>query len=65
MSCVENADGTRIVRSQVRRCLAGAEVELPVEDAAQIVQSSPQVVRRRMHRARLMLRGFLERLWSV
>ncbi len=49
----------------MRRCLAGAEVELPVEDAAQIVQSSPQVVRRRMHRARLMLRGFLDRLWSV
>jgi len=40
-------------------------VELPVEDAAQIVQSSPQVVRRRAHHARRMLRGFLERLWSV
>jgi len=40
-------------------------VELPVEDAAQIVQSPPQAVRRRTHRARLMLRGFLERLWSV
>ncbi len=40
-------------------------VELPVEDAAQIVQSSPQVVRTRTHRARLMLRGFLDRLWSV
>ena len=40
-------------------------VELPLEDAAQIVQSSPQVIRRRAHRARLMLRGFLERLWSV
>jgi DNA-directed RNA polymerase specialized sigma24 family protein len=40
-------------------------VELPVEDAAQIVQSSPQVVRRRAHDARLMLRGSLERLWSV
>ena len=40
-------------------------VALPVEDAAQIVQGSPQVVRKRTHHARLMLRGFLERLWSV
>jgi hypothetical protein len=40
-------------------------VEVPVEDASQMVQSSPQVVRRRTYCARLMLRGFLERLWSV
>ena len=40
-------------------------VELPVEDAAQIVQCSPQVVRRRAHRGLLMLRGFLERLWTM
>ncbi len=39
-------------------------IELPAEDAAEIVQTSPQVVRRRAHRARLMLRGFLDRLWS-
>jgi len=40
-------------------------VKLPAEDAAEIVQSSPQVVRGRAHRARLMLRGFLDRLWSA
>jgi RNA polymerase sigma-70 factor, ECF subfamily len=40
-------------------------VDLPAEDAAAIMQTSPQVIRRRAHRARLMLRGFLDRLWSV
>src|SRR6266481_2258952 len=40
-------------------------VDLPAEDAAAITQTTPKVVRRRAHRARLMLRGFLDRLWSV
>jgi RNA polymerase sigma-70 factor (ECF subfamily) len=39
--------------------------QLPAEDAAAIVEASPEVVRARVHRARLMLRGFLDRLWSV
>ncbi len=39
--------------------------QLPVEEAAVIVESSPEIVRRRVHRARLMLRGFLDQLWSV
>jgi RNA polymerase sigma-70 factor, ECF subfamily len=39
--------------------------ELPVEEAAAIMEASPAVVRARVHRARLMLRGFLDRLWSV
>jgi DNA-directed RNA polymerase specialized sigma24 family protein len=37
-------------------------VELPAEEAATITQTSAEVVRRRAHRARLMLRGFLDRL---
>jgi RNA polymerase sigma-70 factor, ECF subfamily len=40
-------------------------VELPTEEAAAVMQTSPQVVRWRAHRARLMLRGLLDRLWSV
>jgi RNA polymerase sigma factor (sigma-70 family) len=40
-------------------------VELPAEEAATITQTSAEVVRRRAHRARLMLRGFLDRLWSA
>jgi len=39
--------------------------QLPAEDAAAIVEASPEVVRARVHRARLMLRGLLDRLWSV
>ncbi len=39
--------------------------QLPAEDAAAIVEASPEVVRRRVHRARLMLRGLLDRLWSL
>ena len=37
-------------------------VQLPVEEAAVILQTSPQAVRRSAHRARLMLRGFIDRL---
>lgn len=40
-------------------------VELPTEEAAAVMQTSPQVVRWRAHHARLMLRGVLDRLWSV
>lgn len=40
-------------------------VQLPPEEAAAIVDVSPEIVRRRVHRARLMLRGFLDRLWGV
>jgi RNA polymerase sigma-70 factor (ECF subfamily) len=40
-------------------------VQLPAEDAAAILEASPELVRGRVHRARLMLRGFLDRLWSV
>ena len=39
--------------------------QLPAEDAAAIVEASPEAVRGRVHRARLMLRGFLDRLWSL
>jgi RNA polymerase sigma-70 factor (ECF subfamily) len=39
--------------------------QLPAEDAAAILEASPELVRGRVHRARLMLRGFLDRLWSV
>jgi RNA polymerase sigma-70 factor, ECF subfamily len=39
--------------------------QLPPEEAAAVLEASPEVVRRRVHRARLMLRGFLDRLWSV
>ena len=34
-------------------------VQLPAEEAAVILQTSPQAVRRDAHRARLMLRGFI------
>ena len=37
-------------------------VQLPAEEAAVILQSSPPAVRRDAHRARLMLRGFLDQL---
>lgn len=40
-------------------------VQLPPEEAAAIVDAPPEIVRRRVHRARLMLRGFLDRLWGV
>ena len=40
-------------------------VDLPAEDAAAILQTSPEVVRRRTHRVRLMVRGFLEQLCSA
>jgi RNA polymerase sigma-70 factor (ECF subfamily) len=39
--------------------------QLPAEDAAAILEATPELVRGRVHRARLMLRGFLDRLWSV
>lgn len=39
--------------------------QLPAEDAAAVLEASPELVRGRVHRARLMLRGFLDRLWSV
>jgi len=39
--------------------------QLPAEEAAAIVEASPEVVRGRVHRARLMLRGLLDRLWSL
>ena len=39
--------------------------QLPAEDAAAIVDASPEVVRGRVHRARLILRGLLDRLWSL
>jgi DNA-directed RNA polymerase specialized sigma24 family protein len=37
-------------------------VQLPVEEAAVILQTSPQAVRRGAHRTRLLLRGFIDRL---
>jgi DNA-directed RNA polymerase specialized sigma24 family protein len=39
--------------------------QVPADDAAAILQTPSQVVRRRVHRARLMLRGLLDRLWSL
>jgi RNA polymerase sigma-70 factor (ECF subfamily) len=39
-------------------------VDLPAEEAAAVLQESPEVVRDRVHRARLVLRGFLDRLWA-
>ncbi|HEY4884540.1 MAG TPA: sigma-70 family RNA polymerase sigma factor [Myxococcales bacterium] len=39
--------------------------QLPAEDAAAIVKASPEIVRGRVHRARLMLRGLFDRLWSL
>jgi RNA polymerase sigma-70 factor (ECF subfamily) len=37
-------------------------LELPVDEAAAVLETSPQAVRRDGHRARLMLRGFVDRL---
>ena len=37
-------------------------VQLPVEEAAVILQTSPEAVRRGAHRTRLLLRGFIDRL---
>jgi DNA-directed RNA polymerase specialized sigma24 family protein len=37
-------------------------VDLPAREAAAILEVSPEIVRRRAHRARLMLGGFLEQL---
>jgi RNA polymerase sigma-70 factor, ECF subfamily len=37
-------------------------VQLPVEEAAVILQTPPPVVRQNVHRARLMLRGFVDQL---
>ena len=37
-------------------------VQLPVEEAAAILQTSPLAIRRDAHRARLMLRGFIDQL---
>jgi RNA polymerase sigma-70 factor, ECF subfamily len=37
-------------------------VRLPVEEAAAVLQTSPQAVRRDAHRARLLLRGFIDRV---
>ncbi len=39
-------------------------VELPAAEAAAILQTSPEVVRERVHRARLTIRGFLDQLWK-
>lgn len=39
-------------------------VDLPVADAAAVLEESPEVVREQVHRARLMLRGFLDQLWA-
>ena len=39
--------------------------QLPAEDTAAILETPPAAVRGRVHRARLMLRGFLDRLWSI
>jgi RNA polymerase sigma-70 factor (ECF subfamily) len=36
--------------------------ELPVDEAAAVLKTPPPAVRQRVHRARLLLRGFLERL---
>jgi RNA polymerase sigma-70 factor (ECF subfamily) len=37
-------------------------LELPVQEAAAILQTSPQALRRDAHRLRLMLRGFIDQL---
>jgi len=37
-------------------------VDVPAEEAAAILQDSPRAIRERVHRARLMLGGFLDRL---
>ena len=37
--------------------------ELPVDEAAAILQVPPPTIRQRVHRARLLLRGLLQRLW--
>lgn len=39
-------------------------VGLKAEDAAAILQTPPQAVRRNAHRARLMFRGFLDQMWK-
>jgi RNA polymerase sigma-70 factor, ECF subfamily len=39
-------------------------VEMPAQEAAAILQTSPEMVRQRVHRARLMIRGFLDRVFS-
>jgi RNA polymerase sigma-70 factor, ECF subfamily len=39
--------------------------QLPIGEAAPILDAAPETVRQRVHRARLMLRGFLDRLWST
>ena len=38
--------------------------ELSAEDAAAVLQTSPDTVRRNAHRARLMFRGFLDQMWK-
>lgn len=40
-------------------------VDFPARDAAFILEVSPEIVRRRAHRARLMLGGFLEQLTAA
>jgi RNA polymerase sigma-70 factor (ECF subfamily) len=40
-------------------------LELPAEDAAEILETSSENVRRRAHRARLMFRGLLDQLCSI
>jgi RNA polymerase sigma-70 factor (ECF subfamily) len=37
--------------------------ELPVDEVAVILEASSSAIRQRLHRARLLLRGFLDRLW--
>jgi RNA polymerase sigma-70 factor (ECF subfamily) len=37
-------------------------VDLPAEEASAILETPPRAVRQRVHRARLMLSGFVERL---
>jgi RNA polymerase sigma-70 factor (ECF subfamily) len=37
-------------------------LQLPVDEAAAVLRTSPSVVRRDAHRARLMLRGFIDQL---
>lgn len=39
--------------------------QLPPGEAASILDASPETIRQRVHRARLMLRGFLDRLWGT
>jgi RNA polymerase sigma-70 factor (ECF subfamily) len=37
--------------------------ELPVDEAAAVLEVPPPTIRQRLHHARLLLRGFLQRLW--